>query len=226
MNFYHCTKSINATRILRLKKPHTILPSFFEYIDCLNEWLEEILNFEGSEISNKVFLFPRFYYSQGKNRNVYWLGTGLYCFSEEYKNESPIYAKRNGLDVILEIKYIKEYTEFNMNSNKELLKQFLRDEVLVYFKDNGISGEKLLALELLIEYLILEIEDEYFKNPNCAAIIIEIYLHVFNLNYDVISNKFLKNDENFTYDNYSSIRNLNFISKFEYNYDLSHKIKV
>jgi len=226
LKFYHCTKTSNASRILKLNKPHTITPSTFIYIDCLNDWLDKILKQGDSEISSNDFVFPRFYYSQGVNRQVFWLGTGLYCFEEQYKNESPEYARRNGLDVILDINYSNQYTEFNMYRNKELLQEFLNDKVIRCFRDNGFTGEKLLALELLVEYLILEIEDEYYKNPHCAAIIIEMYLHLCNLNFDVVSNKFLKDDEHFTYDNYNSIRNLNFISKFEYNYELSHKIKV
>ncbi|PFE22379.1 hypothetical protein CN279_25235 [Bacillus anthracis] len=227
MKFYHCTTSRNAGRILKLKKkPHTITPSYFTYIDCLNDWLYKILNQKDSETGSEHFAFPRNYYSQGINKKVFWLGTGLYCFAEEYKDESPNYAKRNGLDVIIDINYSNEYTEFNMYSNKELLKKFLKDGVLEHFKVSGFSGEKLLALQLVIEYLILEIEDEYFTNPHCAAIIIEMYLHICNLNFDVVSNKFLKNVDNLTYDNYNSIRNLNFISGFEYNYELSHKIKV
>ena len=225
MKFYHCTNSENARRILRLKRPKTITPSLFTYIDCLNDWLGKILNPNVLEISSEDFVFPRFYYSQGENRTVFWLGTGLYCFAEENKSESPNYAKRNDLDVILDINYSNEYTEFNMHKNKELLMKFLEDDVLNHFRVNGFSGEKLEALELVVQYLILEIEDEYFKNPHGAAIIIEMYFHICNLNFDVVSNKFLKNDINFTYDNYSSIRNLDFISKFEYNSDLSHKIK-
>jgi hypothetical protein len=226
LKFYHCTKTNNARKILRLKKPHTITPSFFAYIDCLNDWLSRILNPDVSEIRSEDFVFPRFYYSQGENRKVFWLGTGLYCFSEEYKNESPEYAKRNDLDVILDIDYSNECTEFDMYRNKELLKRFLKDGVLPYFKFCGLSEEKLLALELVVELLILEIEDEYFKNPHCAAIILEMYLHICDLNFDVVSNKFLKDDENFTYDNYNSIRNLDLICKFEYNFELSHKIRV
>ncbi|WDV07138.1 hypothetical protein [Lysinibacillus irui] len=225
MKFYHCTKSKNARKILKLKDPKKITPSLFTYIDCLNDWLGKLLNPNFSEISSEDFVFPRFYYSQGENRTVFWLGTGLYCFAEENKDESPNYAKRNNLDVILDINYSDEYTEFEMHKNKDLLTKFLEDDVVGYFKVRGFSGEKLEALELVVQYLILEIEDEYFKNPHCAAVIIEMFIHILNLNFDVVSNKYLKNDVNFTYDNYSSIRNLDFISGFEYNYDLSHKIK-
>lgn len=225
MNFYHCTTSKNAKRILR-KEPSKINPSVFEYSACLNDWLSEILNPYSPSVNSERFFFPRFYYSQGENMDVFWLGTGLYCFSEEYKTESPIYAKKNDLDVILELHYCNQYTEFDMYASKDLLKKFLNEIVLAHFINNGFSGEKLEALKLLIEFLTLEIEDEYFSNPHCAAIVLEMYLHLCCLNFDVVSNKFLKNVDNFIYDNYCSIRNIELISKVEYNYDLSHKIRA
>ncbi|WP_102706574.1 hypothetical protein [Terribacillus saccharophilus] len=225
MNFFHCTTTKSARILLKPKNKKKVKPSYFNFVDCLNDWLRRLLNGNDDDIPSEDFSFPRYYYSQGDNKLVFWLGSGLYCFAESAKEESPAYAKKSNLDVILTINYKDDFTEFKMHQNKEMLQDFLSEVALPYYRQY-YSDDLLTAFELLIELLVLEIETEYFTNPHSAAIILEMYLFITNTDYDIVSNKFLKDENNFKYDNYSSIRNLDSIINFEYNTGLSHEIRA
>lgn len=227
MEFFHCTTNKSGRKILGFKKPTQFTPAFFEVLSCLQYWLAFISKGEGKVLQGNQLSFPRTYYYEGTNEKVHWLGEGLYCFSNGNRLESPLYAKKHGLDVILQVNYAEECTHFDLHENKEGLQHFLRNEFLPrYISIMGNDSEKIRALKALVELLCIEIEDEYFLNPHSAAIVLELYIFISNLEFDVVSNKFLKLLSPLKYDNYHCIRNLDLISNFEYNKELSHMIRM
>lgn len=229
MNFYHCTTLNSARKFIHFKNKKNrirkIRLSTFDYNRCLREWVRILLSDEKlPEFFLDNFIFPRFY---DENKKIYWLGNGFYCFSEQYKNQSPLYAKKNKLESIFKIEFNEPFNHFNMFTNKdELIDFFRQDELKNYLEESFTDPEQLHALSLLMELLILEIEDEYYTNPHTAAIIIELFIAATGLEFDVISNSFLVNTNELEYHNFSAIRNIDYILNLEYSTELSKQIRV
>lgn len=232
MNFYHCTTTESGRSLLRSKKkPHNrFRPSSFDYKACIDHWLNEMVKrpVEDFHGGSEPYSFPRTYFHGGDNREVVWLGNGIYCFSEAHKQEAPLYAMKrsDNLDAILEIHYEDEYTHLDMNKEKDKLISFLQGPYLSIIEQLEGDSEILAFMEVMIELLVIEIERDYYYNPHAAAVVLELYLDLLNIEYDVVSNKFSLSTTSKQFDNYSAIRNLNLINDIAIAVHLSRELKV
>jgi hypothetical protein len=142
------------------------------------------------------------------------LGTGFYCFSEEYIEQSIDYAvKSETKDSIVQITYSDECSSFDMEENKDNIIDFLERDVIEYIKlSEQLSDIELEAFQFLVQLLLVEIQDEYYGNPHVAGMILELYLAQKELNFDYVVNNFLIDQEELLYSNYVAIKNLDLIS--------------
>lgn len=233
MYFYHCTSQSGALNFQRMggkkRKLKRIRPSEFYYQACLQDWLNRLVLFKDNvNISSNDFLKRLVSYSfDGGSKHVFWLGTGFYCFSEEYIEQSIDYAvKSETKDSIVQITYSDECSSFDMEENKDNIIDFLERDVIEYIKlSEQLSDIELEAFQFLVQLLLVEIQDEYYGNPHVAGMILELYLAQKELNFDYVVNNFLIDQEELLYSNYVAIKNLDLISHIEYSVDLSRRVK-
>lgn len=224
MNFYHCTNTNAARKILRPEPAKRVIKeSYFDYQICLEYWLRRLSN-------NPLNPFPNTYYDYevyDEEYYVYWLGRGVYCFSENNEEMASRYARSHDLDVIIDIDYDPNYTYFDLTKRIGEVIDLLKNETVNFFRQKGCDQDVIEAVSVMVESLLLSIEDEFFEDPHAAAIVIGLFLDLRNEEYDVVSNNFLKQDINneYFYDEYHSIRNQNKILGLTHNDELSRLVR-
>ncbi|MCI2253429.1 hypothetical protein L2D08_03515 [Domibacillus sp. PGB-M46] len=216
MNFIHCTNTKAAKKILRTKR---INESYFDYEECLDYWLVRLAR-------NTSNLPGKYYYIDPDWETalyVYWLGKGVYCFSEDNSEMASRYAKLHRHDTIINIAYDSDYSYFNLTERLDEVTALLKNEVLKHFEEKKNSDAKLLeAATAMVELLLLTIEDEFYEDPYAAAILIGLFLDFKDEEYDVVSNQFLKKNLDYYYDEYHSIRNTSKIKDISHHGELSN----
>lgn len=217
MKFYHSTTKKNLECIV---KSQNVFPSEFDLSSYLMQHLESGW-FAKEDFQQSDSRMPDTYIEGDDEKKLFWLGNGVYCFTEIDLQEAIDYNDNHDAILVIKInpEVCNEFNVFNMDSkkNRAILQEFI-DVGLKQLEDVQHTDTLKKYAANFRRQLKYCLHDNFRGTPYAAGILIDLYTGVFS-NFKIVKCTFYfgggKKNPMPWFSQYVAIKDLSVISQLE-----------